>query len=286
MKSKFKSQKSEVRNQKSKRRETKSGDDSALSTPNSALIYGVSPVYELLRANSRKIEKIYASEGAQKRRLAEILKLARENNIRIQKVSRDELNKIAGEGANHQGVIAFTASAEYEDADELLEEISAKENSLSIVLDGIEDPRNLGAILRTAECAGVDGVFIPEHRAAHLTDTVVKTSAGATEHLKIAKATNLNRLIEQLKENHIWTVGTSMDATMDYTDWDWKTPSALVLGSEGKGLHRLTAEKCDILVKIPLLGNIESLNVSVAAGVILFEAVRQRTKDKEQKTKD
>ncbi len=286
MKSKFKNQKSEVGNRKFKRRETKSDDYSAINPQHSSIIFGVSPVFEVLRANSRRIEKIYIAEGAQERRLAEILKIARENNIRTKKVSRDELNKIAGEGANHQGVIAFTAPAEYADADELLAEISAKENSLTIILDGIEDPRNLGAILRTAECAGVDGVFIPEHRAAHLTDTVVKTSAGATEHLKIAKATNLNRLIEELKENRIWTVGTSMDATMDYTDWDWKTPSALVLGSEGKGLHRLTAEKCDILVKIPLLGNIESLNVSVAAGVILYEAVRQRRKDKGQETKD
>ena len=281
MKSKFRNQKS-----KTKDRFPRSENHTAHSTPHPAIIYGVSPVYELLRANSRKIEKIYAAEGAQERRLAEILKLARENNIRTRKVSRDELNKIAGDGANHQGVIAFTASAEYENADKLLEEICAKENSLTVILDGIEDPRNLGAILRTAECAGVDGVFIPEHRAAHLTETVVKTSAGATEHLKIAKATNLNRLIEQLKENRIWTIGTSADAKMDYADWDWKTPSALVLGSEGKGLHRLTAEKCDILVKIPLLGNIESLNVSVAAGVILFEAVRQRTNSEEQKTKD
>ena len=276
----------EKRKRRNKKFKNSDSKDSSFIIHNSSFIYGVSPVFELLRANSRKVEKIYAAEGAQERRLAEILKLARENNIRIRKVSRDELSKLVGDDANHQGVIAFTASAEYENADKLLEEIGAKENSLTVILDGIEDPRNLGAILRTAECAGVDGVFLPEHRAAHLTETVVKTSAGATEHLKIAKATNLNRLIEKLKENHIWTIGTSMDAKMNYTDWDWKTPSALVLGSEGKGLHRLTAEKCDILVKIPLLGNIESLNVSVAAGVVLFEAVRQRTKDKKQTTKD
>lgn len=281
MKLKFKNQKPRIKNQRSN-----SENHSAPSTRHSALIFGVSPVFELLRANSRRIEKIYIADGAQERRLAENVKLAREKNIKIRKVSREELSKIAGEDANHQGIIAFTSPAEYANADELLKEIAAKENSLTVILDGIEDPRNLGAILRTAECAGADGVFIPERRAAHLTETVVKTSAGATEHIKIAKATNLNRLIEELKENHIWTVGTSMDAEINYTDWDWTTPSALVLGSEGKGLHRLTAEKCDILVKIPLLGNIESLNVSVAAGVILYEAVRQRAKDKEQRIKD
>jgi 23S rRNA (guanosine2251-2'-O)-methyltransferase len=179
-------------------------------------------------------------------------------------------------GANHQGIVAFIASAEYADADALLEEITAKENSLTIILDGVEDPRNLGAILRTVECAGADGVFIPERRAVGLTETVAKSSAGATEYVRVAKVGNLNRLIEELKSNNIWVVGTSGDAEMNYTDWDWTRSSALVLGGEGKGLHRLTAEKCDALVKIPMLGRIESLNVSVAAGVILFEAIRQR----------
>ena len=145
-----------------------------------------------------------------------------------------------------------------------------------MVLDGIEDPRNLGAVLRTVECAGADGVFIPERRAVGLTDTVAKTSAGATEHVKVAKVANLNRLIDELKRQKIWVVGTSGDAEMSYDQWDWKQPSALVLGAEGSGLHRLVAENCDVLVKIPMYGRIESLNVSVAAGVVLFEAKRQR----------
>lgn len=248
------------------------------------LIFGVLPVLESLRANSRRIEKILIADGAREHRISEIIDLAKQNNILWQKSPRENLAKLVEQGANFQGVVAFTASADYTDASGLLEEIAAKENSLTVILDGVEDPRNLGAILRVAECAGADGTFIPEHRAVGLTETVVKTSAGATEHLKIAKVKNLNRLIEQLKENNIWVVGASGDAKIDYTDWDWTQSSALIMGSEGKGLHRLVAENCDVLVKIPMYGKIESLNVSVATGVILFEAVRQR-KEKEKKKK-
>jgi 23S rRNA (guanosine2251-2'-O)-methyltransferase len=191
------------------------------------------------------------------------------------------LAKFTEPGANHQGVIAFVAAANYTDADKLLEEISAKikagEKPLLVILDGVEDPRNLGAILRTCECAGVEGVFIPERRAVGLNETVAKSSAGATEYVKVAKVTNLNRLIEDLKERNVWVVGTSLETEKSYSSWDWTQPTALVMGSEGKGLHRLVAENCDILFKIPMRGKIESLNVSVATGVILFEALRQRT---------
>lgn len=245
----------------------------------SPLIFGVLPVLEALRANSRKIEKIFVAEGAREKRLDEIFGLGRKNNVLIQKTSRENLERMVENGANHQGVIAFVAAAEYTDADELLAEIISNENSLTLILDGVEDPRNLGAILRAAECAGVDGVFIPERRAVGLTETVAKSSAGATEYVRIAKVGNLNRLIDELKSNNIWVVGASGEAETNYSDWDWTQKTALVLGGEGKGLHRLTAEKCDALVKIPMRGKIESLNVSVAAGVILFEALRQRTKD-------
>jgi 23S rRNA (guanosine2251-2'-O)-methyltransferase len=241
-----------------------------------SLIYGFLPILESLRANSRRIEKILIADGGREHRISEIMDLARENHVQFQKVPRENLSKFVEQGANHQGVIAFTASADYADTDKLLDEIIAKKNSLTLILDGVEDPRNLGAILRVAECAGVDGTFIPEHRAVGLTETVVKTSAGATEYTKIAKVKNLNRLIEELKKNNIWVVGTSGDAEKNYADWDWTGSCALVLGGEGKGLHRLVAENCDELVKIPMQGKIESLNVSVAAGVILFEAVRQR----------
>jgi 23S rRNA (guanosine2251-2'-O)-methyltransferase len=249
---------------------------SALSTQHSNLVFGVLPVLELLRANPKRVEKILVAEGAREKRLSEIFDLAKQNRVIIQRTARENMSKYTAENANHQGVIAFAASAEYTDADALLTEIFSKENPLVLILDGVEDPRNLGAILRVAECAGADGTFIPERRAVGLTETVAKSSAGATEYVKIAKVANLNRLIEELKENNIWVVGTSAEAETDYTNWDWKQKSALVLGGEGKGLHRLVAENCDALVKIPMRGKIESLNVSVACGVILFEANRQR----------
>ncbi len=250
--------------------------NSPLSTLHSRLIYGVLPVLESLRANSRRIEKIYVAEGAREKRLSEIFDLARESGVLINRISRESLARMVEPDANHQGVIAVSASADYVSADEILDKIAG--NALLVLLDGVEDPRNLGAVLRVVEGAGADGVFIPERRAVGLTETVAKSSAGAIEYVKVAKVQNINRLIEELKERNIWTIGTSADAETDYTDWDWTQASALVLGGEGKGLHRLTAEKCDVLVKIPMHGRVESLNVSVACGVILFEAIRQREK--------
>ncbi len=275
-KSKVQSPKFKVQGSKFKIQRPKTEDQ----RPNSPLIFGVLPVLETLRANSRRIEKILIAEGGREKRISEIWRLAKENGVQMQKVPRENLSRYTEEGANHQGVIALVASADYADADKLLEKIAAKENSLTLILDGVEDPRNLGAILRVAECAGADGVFIPEHRAVGLTETVVKTAAGATEYIEIAKVKNLNRLIEELKSHNIWVVGTSAEAETDYTEWDWSQSSVLVLGSEGKGLHRMVAENCDMLVKIPMQGKIESLNVSVACGVILFEAIRQRKKSK------
>jgi 23S rRNA (guanosine2251-2'-O)-methyltransferase len=239
-----------------------------------SVVYGVLPVLEVLRANVRRVDRILIAEGAREHRLQEIIDLARQNHIRVDFADKDVLSKSVDVGRNHQGVVAYTAAAEYVTSDEMLDGISG--DALVVVLDGVEDPRNLGAIIRSVECAGADGVVIPERRAVGLTDTVAKSSAGAVEHVKVAKAANLNRFIEELKERRIWVVGTSGDAAMNYTDWDWTQPSALVLGAEGAGLHRLVAENCDVLVKIPMYGKIDSLNVSVAAGVILFEAKRQR----------
>jgi 23S rRNA (guanosine2251-2'-O)-methyltransferase len=236
-----------------------------------------------LRAETRRVEKIFVAEGAHEKRLSEIIFLAKQHGVPFQKTARENLSKYVENGANHQGIIALVASADYYPTDKLLDEIYRKqeagEKPLIVILDGVEDPRNLGAILRTTECAGADAVFIPERRAVGLTETVAKSSAGATEYVKVAKVTNLNRLIDELKEHNIWVIGTSGAADTDYTEWDWRVPCALILGGEGKGLHRLTAEKCDGLVKIPMRGQIESLNVSVAAGVILFEAIRQKAAD-------
>ena len=273
MKKKLKNEKAQ--NQRPKTENRFAANDERRTTNN--VIFGVLPVLESLRANSRKVEKILIAEGGNENRLQEIYDLARQNRVPFQKTPRSALQKHVESGANHQGVVAFVAAADYVAADRLLAQTAAKENSLSVILDGVEDPRNLGAILRTVECAGADGVFIPERRAVGLTETVAKSAAGATEYVKVAKVGSVNRLIEELKENNIWVVGTSAEARIDYTEWDWTRRSALVLGGEGKGLHRLTAEKCDALVKIPLLGQIESLNVSVAAGVILYEAIRQRS---------
>jgi 23S rRNA (guanosine2251-2'-O)-methyltransferase len=177
-------------------------------------------------------------------------------------------------------VVARIAAAHYANPDDLIDSLAAKigtdDPPLAVGLDSIEDPRNMGSILRTAECAGVHGVFIPERRATGLTDVVAKVAAGALEYVPVARVTNLVRLIEELKERNIWVVGATGSAAQPYTDWDWNLPVAVILGNEGRGLHRLVSERCDALVKIPVNGQIESLNVAVAAGVLLYEARRQR----------
>ena len=241
-------------------------------------IYGALPVLEALRGNARRLERILVADGAREHRLNQVFELARDAGVRIERVSRESLVRIVGPDVNHQGVVAFASAAEYVSLDDILSDTPGP--ALIVLLDGVEEPRNLGAVLRTVECAGADGVIIPERRAVGLTDTVAKSSAGATEHVKVAKAANLNRVIDDLKQRNIWVVGTSGNAGMNYTEWDWKQPSALVLGAEGSGLHRLVSENCDVLVKIPMYGKIDSLNVSVAAGVILFEAKRQRGEER------
>jgi 23S rRNA (guanosine2251-2'-O)-methyltransferase len=242
-------------------------------------MYGLIPVLEALRVGHTRLEQITIAEGAKHERLYELLELAKRNRVLIHRVPRAALDR-ALPGVTHQGVIARIGAADYRDADELLEELAGQVGTdhqpLVLGLDAVEDPRNLGAILRTAECAGVNGVFIPERRAAGLTATVAKTAAGALEHISVARVTNLVQLIEQLKQRNIWVIGAAADGSSAYTEWDWTVPSALFLGGEGSGLHRLVRERCDVLVSIPLHGHIESLNVSVAAGVILFEALRQR----------
>ena len=247
--------------------------------PDGAHVFGVQPVLEALRAGARPVERLTLAEGAHESRLREILEIARYADIPVRRVPRAELQRIAA-GANHQGIIATIAAAHYTHADELLDALSIRVGTndppLAVVLDGVEDPRNLGAVIRTMECAGAHGVFVPERRASGLTETVAKSAAGALEYVPVARASNVVRLMEDLKGRGVWTVGTAADAEKDYNEWDWTQPSAIVLGGEGEGLRRLVRERCDVLVRIPLLGRIESLNVSVAAGIILYEAVRQR----------
>jgi 23S rRNA (guanosine2251-2'-O)-methyltransferase len=236
-------------------------------------IYGIGPVLEALRAGNRRFEKIIVADGTEHKRLGELTEQARRRGIQVRREPRSALDRICGT-ASHQGVVAVTSSIGYADADELIACASAA--TLFVLLDGIEDPHNLGAIIRTAECAGAAAVVVPERRAAHVTDTVVKTSAGATEHLPVAKVPNLPTFIEELKRNRFWVVGLDPSAKLSYTDYDYSGPTALVFGAEGHGLHRLVMEKCDVTVSIPMSGHIQSLNVSVAAGIVMFEAVRKR----------
>lgn len=243
--------------------------------PRSDLVYGPNAVLEALKAGKRQIETISILESARPDRLKALLDLAREKGVPVHRVPRFDLGD-----ARHQGVVARIAAARYADADDLLDQLESRIGSedppLAVGLDGIEDPHNMGSILRTAECAGVHGVFIAERRAVGLTSVVAKVAAGALEYVPVARVTNLVRLIEQLKARNIWVVGAAGDAKQLYTDWDWKLPAAVFLGSEGHGLHRLVREHCDTLVRIPVAGRLESLNVSVAAGVLLYEARRRR----------
>jgi len=240
---------------------------------------GVNPVLEALRAGRRPISEITIADGAGNDRLRELLELARERKIPVRRAPRARIDRDAGT-RNHQGVFAKVAAARYADAEELLAslevEVQNKRSPLVVLLDGVEDPRNFGAILRTAEGAGAQGVFVPERRAVGLTETVARAAAGALECVPVARVGNLVRLIEQLKERNVWVVGADAAAPTVYSEWDWTQPAAAVFGGEGSGLHRLVRERCDALVRIPLLGHLGSLNVSVAVGIVLFEALRQR----------
>lgn len=240
-------------------------------------IYGILPVIESLRSGAVPIEKVMIADGKPHKRLTEIRTLAQKQGVPVQTVPRKALERNLPPDANHQGVMAIAAAAEYADADLLVDRLAERSDALCLVLDGITDPHNLGAILRTAECAGVKAVFIPERRSAGLNETVAKTSAGAVNFVDVARAPNINRLIERLKEAGFWVAGADGSAVTAHTEHDWSGKWAVVLGNEGEGIHRLTREKCDVLVSIPMYGRIDSLNVSVAAGVLLFEIIRQRS---------
>ncbi len=240
-------------------------------------IYGLAPALEALRARRRPIHKILIAAGANPARLGELIEAARRAGVAVEKRDRRALDELT-RNANHQGVVALIAPSNRKDAYVEAETIldSMGEPPLVVLLDGVEDPHNLGAILRTCEGAGVDGVFIPGHRAAGLNETVAKTSAGASEYVRVARVTNLVPLIGELKDRGLWIVGVEGGTQTVYSDFDLKLPLALVFGSEGKGIRRLVRERCDAIVSIPMRGQINSLNVSVAAGVALFEALRQR----------
>jgi len=237
-------------------------------------IYGINSVSEALKSRGRAFEWVGMAKERHDLRLQRLIEDCRKIGIPVRFLQRTELDRMAGNAA-HQGVVAVTSAKQY---NELEDVVAAKRGkySLIIVLDGVEDPHNLGAILRTADAAGANGIVIPERRAAPVTGTVTKASAGASEHLPIAKVTNISRTVEELKESNIWTVGLDERAIQTYDALDYNMDCALVLGGEGKGLHDLVKRKCDFLVSIPMLGKVPSLNVSVAAAVVLYEIVRQR----------
>ena len=232
------------------------------------IVYGINPVLEALRA--RRVQRLRIS-GRSDRRIDDVLALAGTQCVPIERVDAQALDR-AARGGVHQGVVAEIEEAR----DYGIEELAAFPDPLIVVLDGIEDPHNVGAILRTCDAAGATGVIRQMRHSAALDGVVGKASAGALSHARIATVVNVARAIEELKEASVWTIGLAGEAADAYTTVDWTLPSAVVLGAEGTGLRRLVRERCDRLVRIPMTGHVGSLNVSVAAGVVLFEAVRQR----------
>ena len=238
-------------------------------------IEGRNAVLELLESD-RDINKILIAKGEKHGSINKIISLAKSKRIVIVEVDRQKLNSIS-QSDNHQGVIAMVPPFNYCEVEDILEKAKSKgEAPFILILDGIEDPHNLGAIIRTAETAGIHGIIIPKRRAVGVNATVYKVSAGAVEHMKIARVNNINDTIKYLKENDVWICGTDMDAKDYHYNQNLKGSLAIVIGSEGFGMSRLVKENCDFLVKIPMKGNITSLNASVSTGIVVYEALRQR----------
>ncbi len=246
------------------------------------VLFGINPVIEALKAGSRSFDYVAVMAGRRDARAQSIFEAARDAGVPVRQVSRDQLERLAGTHT-HQGVVAVTSEKHYSDIDEVLDNKRGDHNFL-IVLDGVEDPHNLGAIIRTADGAGADGVVIPERRAVGVTGTVLKASAGAAEHLPVARVTNINRTLEDLKERNIWTIGLDERAKQSYDEIDYNMDCAIVLGAEGSGLHEMVRKKCDFLISIPMQGHVSSLNVSVAAAVVMYEVLRQRRHPKQKKS--
>jgi 23S rRNA (guanosine2251-2'-O)-methyltransferase len=244
-------------------------------------IEGRNPVLEALKAG-RPVGKILLAKNIERHgAVAEIIHLAQSKGIPIDYIERTAIDRL-GQTAANQGIIAFTTAKEYADLDELLEISQSKKSAaLFVVLDGIEDPHNLGAILRTADASGADGVIIREKRAVGLTSIVEKASAGAIEYVPVARVANISQTLETLKKNNVWIVGIDQSAKTNYTEIDYRPGTAIVIGGEGRGVSDLVKKNCDFLASIPMKGKISSLNASVAAAVVLYEVVRQR--DKAQK---
>lgn len=237
-------------------------------------IIGKNPVLEALRSE-RAMNKIFISDQLQKQAVNKIFGLAKERNVIVQKVPRQKIDQLV-EG-NHQGVVASVAAYSYYELDELFNRAKERDEApFFLILDEIEDPHNLGSILRTADAAGVHGVIIPKRRSVGLTAAVAKASTGAIEYIPVVRVTNIARTIDELKEQNVWVVGTDASGKEDYRELQGDLPLALVIGSEGKGISRLTKEKCDWTVQLPMVGKVTSLNASVAGSLLMYEVFRKR----------
>lgn len=238
-------------------------------------ISGRNPILEILKTD-KEVEKIYVLKGELKGSINKIMGIAGDRKIPVQYVSKSKLDSLSN-GNIHQGVVASVTEYEYVDIDRILERAKErKEDPFLLILDEIEDPHNLGAIIRTAECAGVHGVIIPKRRSASISQSVYRSSAGAVEHMLVAKVTNISDTIRELKDKGLWIYGADMDGEDYYYKTNLDGPIGLVIGSEGKGISRLVKENCDVLIKIPLMGKVSSLNASNAASILMYEILKQR----------
>jgi len=241
------------------------------------VLYGLHPVEEAVRSGGGRLDRVLLSRERGDAKLERLARLCRENGIQVSLDGRDQLTRMAGTDM-HQGALAFVRERKFLVLEDLLgaQPRPGAQHRFFLALDGVEDPHNLGALLRTADGAGVDGVLLPERRSAPVSGTVAKASAGASEHVRIARVTNLVRSLEQMKQSNIWVLGLDERGTPDYTNFDFRTDCVLVLGREGAGLHDLVKRTCDHLLRIPMAGKVSSLNVSVAGAVVMYEAMRQR----------
>ncbi|MEH7305178.1 23S rRNA (guanosine(2251)-2'-O)-methyltransferase RlmB [Neobacillus drentensis] len=237
-------------------------------------IVGKNPVIEALKSE-RDINKILIAEGSQRGQMQQITQLAKEANVIVQFVPKKKIDQISGE--NHQGVLAYVAAYQYAEIDDLFVAAEKKnEPPFFLLLDEIEDPHNLGSIMRTADSVGAHGIIIPKRRAVGLTATVAKASTGAIEYIPVVRVTNMARTIDELKERGMWIAGTDAKGKDDYRRLDGTLPLGLVIGSEGKGMGRLIRDKCDFLIHLPMIGKVTSLNASVAASLLMYEVYRKR----------
>ncbi|MCA1057162.1 23S rRNA (guanosine(2251)-2'-O)-methyltransferase RlmB [Rossellomorea aquimaris] len=237
-------------------------------------IGGRNPVIEALKSG-REINKIWIAEGSQKGSIQQILGLAKDSNVMVQYVPKKKIEQMVAE--NHQGVVASVAAYQYAEIDDIFDKAAQKgEDPFVLILDELEDPHNLGSIMRTADATGAHGIIIPKRRAVGLTSTVAKASTGAIEHIPVARVTNLSRAVDELKDRGVWVAGTDAKGKQDYRQLDGTLPIGLIIGSEGKGMSRILRDKCDFLVQLPMTGHVTSLNASVAASILMYEVYRNR----------